>query len=276
MKAGRSASFALVVSSLACGRVAADPVVVVDPMADAGVDAPGVARSGGLVSLANTDTDWAFGAMFYGSGPSCTVARVDGCDVSSCFSWYPWDTPARFEAIGAVEVTVGTTVVDLALQKDATYVSTGLGRLWNGGEPLRAHVSGSAGTSFDFMTLAPSLVTLTAPVIPVGATVPRRNPLQVAWAVPDAGEGAIVAEVVNDPNGPLPAVRARCTFALQDGHGEIPASVLQRLPAGPGGILVTSSIESTLPVGDRDVRFEAFSVAIGPPGATNGITLVWE
>ena len=77
--------------------------------------------------------------------------------------------------------------------------------------------------------------------------IPRAMPLVLTWAGGVSGS----AQIVLTAGGSAPTVT--CRFPAMAATGTIPASVLMMLPAGNGGIAVTSSNRTDLMAGEYSV-----------------------
>jgi hypothetical protein len=169
---------------------------------------------------------------------------------------------------GAVHLTGGAAAIDLAPKSDNTYApSASATSLYNGGETLVASADGKDVPAFTTSLIAPSKVTLAAPVVTAGALTVKRSS-GVAATFTSAGAGAAAGSVVLyfSTTSTTMAFALTCTFDAAAGSGTIPAAAFADFPAGPGTFDFYVKQTSRVVVAPWDVRFTASKALLNPAG----------
>jgi hypothetical protein len=235
------------------------------PGPDAGAADAAPAVAGGSVVITQTpgnQASYTVSATFAFSGNGCTSSPVGACRTFVCT---PGSSPTLVSA-GTVTVS-GGELAPVVMSPDGTNAYTNAfaaGLAYSPGESLRFQGSGGGQggvPAFDEMVTAPSQVTVTSPVLPMGMPlhVDTSMDFTVAWTAGQSPEGQVEILLTEATSPADPAHIVSCRVAVDASQFTVPASVMQTLGAGPGTIAVQTGNPKEIDVGlgslELDVRY---------------------
>ncbi len=228
--------------------------------------------------------------MNYGANTGsqhCRAASAGSCQIVACDFAPPapggdLPQPSR-DDVGTIEVTGGAITPSLALPTD-WYNNGALrqGLAWSGGEPIRFSASGRTGSfpAFDRTLVAPSLVTVTKPALPVHdpLTLDPSKDIELTWTYAGAAAGKVTASLTL--SGRQALSRITCNYPVADQRGSVPASLLAQLPIGQtneyAGFSVQQSEDEELDISDWHVSLRLLTHAMRPEGGWAAASLKFE
>jgi hypothetical protein len=184
-------------------------------------------------------------ASFAGSGYPATLEREGPCLLAE----FTGVQPALLSA-GTVTLAGPSSSVTMPPSAGNSTSTSQPGALWSTGDSVLVSASGADVPAFSLAPVAPPPIELTAPAPgapdDAGAfhlDISRLEDLNVAWNGASSGRVEVVlfGNVTGADGGTSP-VTIECTFDGAPGVGVIPASVLQKVPPGPGWELIVDAI----------------------------------
>ena len=179
--------------------------------------------------------------------PSSSTSYVDGpCTVETVTFGEP-NFKLEYHHAGKLTLAGGAVPVTLA-NGPAGYVAfqDQEHALWQGGETLTFAATGGDIAGFDVQVTAPSHVTVTAPVLPMGSAlpVPKTKDLAFAWTGATAGE--VVVRLAGPQVLPSPQTYVTCRFPSAAASGGVPASALGQIALAGTGTLSVEAVSQAL------------------------------
>jgi len=195
-------------------------------------------------------------AVFYSSTGPCTRMVLGECELDSCT-----DAPQTAVSAGMVTITGATKPIALTPAANHTYTPlSSTTALFGNGDPLTFAAAGADVPAFSHALVAPSKVTITAPVKPATTlTVDRASDLAVSWT--GGGTGQVLVALLS---GAQTGTSVYCRFAASAGHGMVPAQTLQHLQGGSGAFAMAAIDDAEVDAGMWAVHLEAYFNAVWP------------
>lgn len=208
-------------------------------------------------------------AQFFDQDPSPfqTVEETFGPCVTSTSTTTASTAFPKYASAGIVTFASSIKTVNLPpVASGYDPFSTQDTKLWTGGEDLVFQAPGDVVGSFAVHLTAPDHVVVSQPQQIMGTTptIPRNVPLAWTWTGKTAG---VLEVVIQGPQSQSQQtyVGATCRFPAADGHGEIPAAVLQKFNAGDSVFLIANAVsDATVTAGNYgpiEVRAESAALA---------------
>lgn len=124
---------------------------------------------------------------------------------------------------------------------------TDAAKMWQADEMVVFSATGNVVGSFQVALQAPDHLLVSQPPWSTGQapTIPRDQPLALAWSGKSAGDAEFIIQGPNEV-GQSEFRGARCRFPAKDGKGEVPAAVLKEFSAGSKCIISLSSVSDAV------------------------------
>jgi hypothetical protein len=252
----------------ACGGSSGNP--------GGGPDAPPAAHSGGAGLAESHPTNpgatvntSAFAAFDGGPNECTTMDRMGPCYVQHCDR-----SMAMYVSAGAITISGGAGQ-PISLVPDASnrYSPFSMpAELFPAGQTINLAASGATAPAYTASVTMPGQVTITSPAKPAGSlAVTRSQDFTITWS----SQMTDIVEVSASSN-PDPNTELVCAFPAAAGSGTVPAALLAMLPAGMGGMSVTSWETVQNRVNDWSLFFSVFRTGLWPDGTTASIQATYN
>jgi hypothetical protein len=205
---------------------------------------------------------------------NCSHAVVGACTVDICTADDTGSPTPRYYGAGLITVTGGLRDVEAAAAADGSYagVVDDTRPLWNGGETLRITAAGDAVPAYEVTLQAPPRIVVSKPVTSNGAVaIDRTADLLVEWS----GAAKNVEISISADGDGTTYGGIDCIVPTESGRAAVASSLLSRLPAGSGTVVIQSVSQQNIVAGDWMIYVLAGSLAADVSGAgfRNAVTL---
>ncbi|MGZ3442796.1 MAG: hypothetical protein ACXVDD_24915 [Polyangia bacterium] len=200
-----------------------------------------------------------------GPGPMlpCTTQTVAGCATRSCTLIMDLGVTPAFDPVTAGVVTIGggSAPVTIMPASDNSYASASAADLWQGGETLTATAPGGVAPGFTLSTLAPHVVTFTAPAGPVMLTSGQ----DLVLSTTSTDTLKVGYNIIFDQQMPVTTLDVSCPLTGAGGSVTVPGAALALAPKGKTFNLSASiTTNNMIDLSGWTISFSATSAATFP------------